>query len=899
MSSLALRSNLEPTNQTSLINPTSKTKENYSAASCCSPKTLNKVTAIFGTLIITLAAIALKVFTYPIIAILVGIAGGVVLTTSLLALKVLSSAKNPAKIESGVKSETSTDNSTSETISTSASTTSINSLEAPSKPLKPLSELMKEYNARWDVTKQDYDRGNEIFKFENVKARLDETLKFFNSRFPPRCDYISNFGLVQKLDISPKSKIYVRADLHGDLKSLVENLNELQKQGLLDENFKCAENFRMIFLGDYMDRGYYSLQIAEILAHLKLQNPGNVFLIRGNHETLEQNEQNSYGTPLLPYIRDISSASLLSQFYQNMPLSVLVAEKTELDCDPKHYTLFTHGTFELSTDLDPLLHMKGDNEIVLIPRTRKLSERVAKLCANPAPQLPNAEREKFLKERGTYTFERELFEEETKKYYNQQIYSIQAKITYLEKLKSESKLSGDALEKHLIEHLNAINEITKMETQKNIEETLNAFNRGPQVEEIVRKNLTFKKKKLQNDIEKTLNEYFDLDTVTKNKLQENIEGTFNAFLKALGVDEVTQKNLDKALYTLRRKPNIEEGFKQTLKECLEVTCKELLATPGVDGIALKRNMEASINLALKTLREDLQIDFTAKKKLREDIKETFQAFTAGQELDEKTERKLQASVNEIFNEFDVQTGSELDDDDLNKLQENIKSIFKDFMGVKRTDEATKAKLKINIEECYKVFRAKALQEKWAYVLANEEKLKNLKLELEYLKQDKYCEDSEYRINRLKLQAAAIKIRCLFETEETTPLATAFNWGDIAIKTEKDNRGWNAWALSPEDVNAWLELNSTKPNKICLVFRGHQHLFQQWKHKEKVIITTLPVGMDSPYKNGDYRFRDQVDRAYLIDTDQAVANWKKTALLREGGSSVTTVEGPFPIDSDEV
>lgn len=68
-------------------------------------------------------------------------------------------------------------------------------------------------------------------------------------------------------------------DLHGDMGSL--------RQILLDvdfEKFLSDPQNKMIFLGDYVDRGSHSIEVLQYVCYLKHRYPGSVVLMRGNHE---------------------------------------------------------------------------------------------------------------------------------------------------------------------------------------------------------------------------------------------------------------------------------------------------------------------------------------------------------------------------------------------------------------------------------------------------------------------------------------------------------------------------------------------------------------------------------------------------------------------------------------
>ncbi|MBX9831066.1 serine/threonine protein phosphatase [Candidatus Babeliales bacterium] len=136
--------------------------------------------------------------------------------------------------------------------------------------------IMNEFVAQSKATLQHADA-----EWVNGAANKP-TDKFFDLNEP-----MSEFDLayIQKLIIPADNKVCFMGDYHGSVHSLLRNLWRLVLQGYLKDDFKLADKFHLIFLGDFVDRGRYGAEVWYTLMKLKLANWDKVHLLRGNHET--------------------------------------------------------------------------------------------------------------------------------------------------------------------------------------------------------------------------------------------------------------------------------------------------------------------------------------------------------------------------------------------------------------------------------------------------------------------------------------------------------------------------------------------------------------------------------------------------------------------------------------
>jgi protein phosphatase len=92
---------------------------------------------------------------------------------------------------------------------------------------------------------------------------------------------IGNMNIIGKLvEMKPSGQALIVGDLHGDLESLVQIL---QETNFLERLQKTANAF-LIFMGDYGDRGIHPVEVYYIVLKLKLLFPKQIVLMRGNHE---------------------------------------------------------------------------------------------------------------------------------------------------------------------------------------------------------------------------------------------------------------------------------------------------------------------------------------------------------------------------------------------------------------------------------------------------------------------------------------------------------------------------------------------------------------------------------------------------------------------------------------
>jgi serine/threonine protein phosphatase 1 len=85
-------------------------------------------------------------------------------------------------------------------------------------------------------------------------------------------------------------KTFVVGDIHGEY-------GQLQR---LMEKIPIEKDSAIIFLGDYIDRGFQSKEVVDFLLHIEKQNP--CIFLKGNHEDMMLSKMSPYYTPAMFYL---------------------------------------------------------------------------------------------------------------------------------------------------------------------------------------------------------------------------------------------------------------------------------------------------------------------------------------------------------------------------------------------------------------------------------------------------------------------------------------------------------------------------------------------------------------------------------------------------------------------
>uniref|UniRef100_A0A0K0ELK0 Serine/threonine-protein phosphatase n=1 Tax=Strongyloides stercoralis TaxID=6248 RepID=A0A0K0ELK0_STRER len=111
-----------------------------------------------------------------------------------------------------------------------------------------------------------------------------------------------------------KQDIVVISDIHGSILDLIKVLSD---NGL-------PESKTYLFLGNYVDKGTDDIAVVTLLLLLKICFPNNVYLLRGNHEFLDQNSKQCFPIRCKNYFGSYNTYRMFNYCFEFLPLAAII-----------------------------------------------------------------------------------------------------------------------------------------------------------------------------------------------------------------------------------------------------------------------------------------------------------------------------------------------------------------------------------------------------------------------------------------------------------------------------------------------------------------------------------------------------------------------------------------------
>jgi serine/threonine-protein phosphatase 2A catalytic subunit len=152
--------------------------------------------------------------------------------------------------------------------------------------------------------------------------------------------------LMEESNVQPvKSPVTICGDIHGQFHDLAE---------LFRIGGKCPDT-NYLFMGDYVDRGYYSVETVTLLVALKVRYPQRITILRGNHESRQITQVYGFYDECLRKYGNANVWKTFTDLFDYFPLTALV--ESEIFC--------LHGG--LSPSIETLDNIRNFDRVQEVP----------------------------------------------------------------------------------------------------------------------------------------------------------------------------------------------------------------------------------------------------------------------------------------------------------------------------------------------------------------------------------------------------------------------------------------------------------------------------------------------------------------------------------------------------
>ena len=114
-------------------------------------------------------------------------------------------------------------------------------------------------------------------------------------------------------------RLQVPINIVGDIHGQVHELRNILTQG------GSPPDSQYLFMGDYVDRGYYSCETIQLLLCLKVQYPDKVYLLRGNHECRVITKAYGFYEEIIRKYGNSNTYQYYMRVFDSLPLAAVIS----------------------------------------------------------------------------------------------------------------------------------------------------------------------------------------------------------------------------------------------------------------------------------------------------------------------------------------------------------------------------------------------------------------------------------------------------------------------------------------------------------------------------------------------------------------------------------------------